>query len=190
MPPVNDFTPNSVWASSAPAGISEELTLPSGQTCLATRLGIEGLLSAGILTEADSLTATVTAHTRKVKGGKGPDHTKLDEQSLLRDPTALKSIIGLADKALPIIVQSPSVMLHYVTDPDGSTRMLTAEERKPGQVYTDMVELGDKMFLFDWAVGGLVAMTNFRQDSGSDVGGVVNQPVNALSAKRPPRNRR
>lgn len=190
MPPTNDFTPNSVWAASSPLGVSEELVLPSGQTCLAVRLGMEGLLAAGILTEADSLTATVQQHTRKVKGGKGPDHTALNEQSLLRDPTALRSIITLADKAMPAIVQSPSVLLHYTMNEDGSTRMLTQDERQPGQVYTDMIGLDDKMFLFDWAVGGLAAMTNFRQESTSDVGSMVSQSGNALPPKRTARSKR
>lgn len=198
MPP-SDFTPNNVWADTAPAGVVEEVTTPSGQTCSAIRMGMEGLLEAGILTEADSLTATVANHTRKVKGAKGrADGVELDEQAVLRDPNALKGIITMADKALPTIVQSPRVILHYKVQKDGSTKALTPLERArikqessdPIVVFTDQIGLDDKLFLFDWAVGGLSKATSFREESDSDVGGVVDQPVVPVPTKRAARRKK
>lgn len=199
MPPTDNFTPNSVWADTTPAGITEELTLPSGQTCAAVRMGMQGLLEAGILTEADSLTATVSAHTRKVKGAKGrPDGVELDEASMLRDPDALKGLITMADKALPHIVQSPRVVLHYKLQKDGSTKSLTPLERarikqesdSPLVVFTDQIGLDDKLFLFDWSVGGVAKATPFREESDSDVGGVVAQSSVPVPTKRAARRKR
>lgn len=199
MPPTNEFTPNSVWADSAPAGVTEELTLPSGQTCAAVRMGMQGLLEAGILTEADSLTATVSNHMRKVKGANGKaDGTELNEAAVLRDPNALRGLITMADKAIPHIVKSPKVVLHYETQKDGSTKTLTPLQRarikqqsdQPLVVFTDQIGLDDKLFLFDWSVGGVAKATSFREESDSDVGSVVPEPSVSVSAKRPARRKR
>lgn len=169
MPPVNN-----VWASQTPTGATEELTLPSGQTCLAKRLGMEGLIEAGVLAEADSLSATVDKHVRKVRGGKGrADGNELNEASLMKDRETMRAIITLADKALPVIVESPSVKLHYTTDGKGNTIMIPLADREPGQVYTDMIGLEDKVFLFEWAVGALANLQTFRDQPPADVAGVA-----------------
>lgn len=179
----SDFVPNSVWGSANPSASEHELTTPSGQTCRARKMTIESMIETGLLADADSITAVVSKHVRKVKGGNGKaDHNRVDEQSMLRDAAAVKSIITLTDKVLPHIVVSPRVVLHYKETTVGKTtvtKALTTEEREeiqaaaPGTVFTDQIDLEDKMFLFDWAAGGLQAMTNFRGGSTPDVGGVV-----------------
>ncbi|MET0418702.1 MAG: hypothetical protein ABW022_22025 [Actinoplanes sp.] len=187
MPPVNN-----VWASNTAEGDAEELTLPSGQTCLAVKLGMEGLISAGILAEADSLTAIVTdKHVRKVRGGKGvADGIEVDNKSLMKDAGAMMSIITLADKALPHIVQSPDVRLHYVTNPDGSTTKIPKEKREPGIIYTDQVGFEDKMFLFEFCMGNLAGeLATFRGESPDALGAMATRTVVPVKAKRPSRNR-
>lgn len=167
MPSTNEsFAPNNVWGSTTPTGAEEELTLPSGQTCRARKVSIEGMLESGLLADADALTAQVTKHVRKVKGGKGKaDHTAVNEQSLLRDPEAIKTLVTVLDRALPNIVVSPPVRLHYAETKVGKTtvtKLIPVEAREPGFVYTDQIGFEDKMHLFDWAAGGLVSMLNFR----------------------------
>jgi hypothetical protein len=190
----SDFTPNNVWGTSAPSGAEEELTTPTGQTCRAKRMTIESMVETGILAETDAITALVSKHIRKVKGAKGrPDGQELNEAAVLADPGALQSIIGLTDKVLPYIVVSPPVSLHYSETKVGQTvvrKKLTEDERQviaretPGTVFTDQIGLEDKMFLFDWACGGIKAMTNFRGGSTPDVGGVVPGKGSKKQAKR------
>lgn len=190
MPP---FTPNNVWSTNPSSGTSEELTLPSGQTCLAHRLGMEGLVEAGILDNVDELTSLVDSkYIQKARGTKA--ESQLDMKGILSNPGGLKAIITLADKALPHIVDSPVVVLHYVTS-GNSTRALTDTERqdilrdKPDAAFTDQIGLEDKMFLFDWAIGNLASMRKFRNDTRSDVAGVADVPGVSRPAKRAARRK-
>lgn len=163
----SDFTPNNVWGTSAATDVEEELVTPSGQTCRAKKMSIERMIEAGILAEADALTATVTKYTRKVKGAnKRPDGEVLDTAKLMTDPEAIKALISVMDKAVPHVVVSPTVRLHYTEQFVGKTKvtkLIPAEDREQGVIYTDQVGFEDKMFLFDWAAGGLGAMLQFRQ---------------------------
>jgi len=162
---------NNVWASNAPSTMGELRTLPSGQTCRARRVQIEDLVSLGILEQADSLTSLVdTKHVRKVRGGKGPDRDEINLESVLKDSKALHTMIGLADKAMPVVVLDPPVALHYRTNDDGSTAMLGEIERRrmreerPGLVFTDQIDLFDKMELLNWAMGSMGGLESFRDE--------------------------
>src|ERR1041385_3679666 len=162
MPSTESFVPNQVWGSTTPTGGEEELTLPSGQTCRAKKMSIEGMIEAGVLADADALTATVNKHVRKVKGAKKkPDGNEINTVALLKDPNAMKAMVGMLDRAIPHIVVSPSVRIHYSDVTVGKTtvtKVVAAEDRAPGFIYTDQIDFVDKMFLFDWAAGGLQAM--------------------------------
>jgi hypothetical protein len=195
--PSENFTPNNVWGSTAPEGSEEELTLPSGQTCRARKVTVTSMIEAGILNNADSLTAMVDQYTRKVKGGKGVvDGTPVVDNKILGDSQALKMMIEMADRSLPAIVISPVVVLHFserVVGKTTVTKKLNDEERAviraatPGVIFTDQIDLEDKMELFEWGVGGLKAFSSFREEPTTDVGDVV--PVNR-SSKSPKRRTR
>jgi hypothetical protein len=198
--PSENFTPNNVWGSNTPEGAEEELVLPSGQNCRARRVTIESMIEAGILSQVDSLTALVDQYTRKVKGGsRVADGTPVLDQKILGDTEALKLMITMADRALPSIVVSPPVALHFQERTVGKTRVtrkLSEEDREklrqetPGLIFTDQIDLEDKMELFEWGVGGLKAFSSFRRDGSSDdVGGVVARKGPASKAKRNPRSR-
>lgn len=186
------FVPNNVWGSSPIQGGTEELVLPSGQTCLARRMTIESVLESGMVDQVDILTATVDSHSRQVKGGnKTADGLVIDE-SILKDTDAIKTIVELADRLMPTIVVSPEIHLHFVETTVGKTKvrkMIPVEDRIPGQAYTDQIGLDDKMFLFDWAMGGLQEFSSFRRGSDEGVGAVESGQRNKGKAKRRPRNR-
>jgi hypothetical protein len=172
MPPTEETpTVNSVWATAIPINTTELITLPSGQTCYARRLGLEGIMTAGLLGDADSLTAFVgTKHIRRVRGAnKKPDGEEVDGRSVMQDPEALKRIVFLVDRATPMIVSDPVVHTHFRYLDDGTTQMIPQEEREPGQIYTDMIQLQDKMFLFNFAIGGTRDLERFRNESASAV---------------------
>ena len=178
MPSDQEFTPNAVWASSAPSGVEEELTLPSGQTCRAKRMSIEAMIQEGLLANSDALTAVVGKHIQTVKGKKGKKSSpapvqEVNPMSLMKDPQAIKDIIGMVDQLLPHMIVSPVVMLHYSQTKVGKTtvtKKLSQSERdeicKENAdkviVFTDQIGFEDKMFLFDWAAGGVGVMLAFR----------------------------
>lgn len=189
----SDFTPNNVWGSTAPEGSEETLILPSGQNCLAKKVSVTSMIEAGILNNADSLTAMVDQYTRKVKGGKVADGTPVVDSKILSDSQALKMMIEMADRAIPAIVISPPVHLHFSERTVGKTtvtKKLNDEERAilraetPGLIFTDQIDLEDKMHLFEWGVGGLKAFSSFREGPTTDVGNVVPLGGPAKPSKR------
>src|SRR5688572_26083592 len=155
MPPTNEETPqpqavNQVWGQSK-LGHRVFLTLPSGQTCWAQVLGLQGVLEAGVMGEADSLTAFVgKQYVRKVRGRKGvADGEEIDPGKLMGDPKALQKILKMVDGLTPFVVVEPKVKCHYrvdpdIKDPENNTVMIPTEERRPGEIYTDMIGLEDK----------------------------------------------
>lgn len=192
---------NNVWASNRPDQ-TEELTTPSGQTCEAKKVGVEGLIEMGILNQMDSLTALVDQYTKDVKkhGPGGPVTTELDEAKLMADPESVKAIISLADRALPVIVVDPPVALHFTERTVGKTTVvkrlseaerntLREERGQPDLIFTDQVDFEDKMWLFDWATGGLQKMATFRRGSSDDVATVDNEPKSPRATKRTPRRK-
>jgi hypothetical protein len=172
MPPTNneELQVNNIWGTAAPLNVTTLLTCPSGQVVKAQRLGMEGIMSSGLLGDADSLTAYVgKRHLHKVRGGKEADNDELNMSTLMRDPEALKRIVFLMDRAMPLIVVEPEVLLHleYLDRPaeDGATtRMIPPEERKDGAIYTDQVGFEDKMFLFQFCTGGSGNLERFRSE--------------------------
>lgn len=166
-----EVNPSNVWASTPATGSEEEITTPSGQTCRAKRMSIEAMIAAGLLAEADAITAMVTKHMKKVRpGGKKPKKTEdpvdaVDVPSLMRDKDAVREMITMLDRLIPHIVVSPVVKLHYTEQTVGKTtvtKMVPIEDREEGVVYTDQIGLEDKMWLFDWSAGGLGTMLAFR----------------------------
>lgn len=178
---------NNVWASTPAASIGEELTLSSGQTCRARRIGMEGLLMAGIIKENDSLTGLIDErYIRKVRGGKGADGVDIDTKSLLKDGTALHDLVTAIDKCLPMIVESPEVHRHL----DSNGMPIPLNQRKAGAVYTDQINVVDKMELFAWSVGSGEELDSFRAAAAGDVAGVADGTRVPKPTKRAPRNRK
>lgn len=147
------------WLSGGIGGM-EDLTVPSGQTCLVRRPGLEGLIKAGVLRNIDSLSAIVgEEHIKKTKKGK-PSQVNVD--SVMKDPKALEDILHTVDKVVCHCVVKPEVFM----TPNDITR------RKQGVVYADMIDIMDKMHIFNFVVGGTRDLESFREGLDGSVGGV------------------
>jgi hypothetical protein len=156
--PGSKYAPDA-WLSGGVGGM-EDLTVPSGQTCLVRRPGMEGLMKAGILANVDSLSHVVNEkHLQRVKGKKTD---QIDVSSLMGDQNALDEVVNVVDKVICHCVVRPTV----VRAPNDVTL------RKPGVVYTDMVDLVDKMFIFNFVVGGTRDLETFRGGLNDALGGV------------------
>jgi len=162
------------WATE----VTIDLEVPSGQLCLVRRPGIAGLVKAGVLDSLDALTGIVqTDHIERVKSGKG-EISKEDIAALAGDKAKLLEALELADKVVEYVVVQPSVFRAIardetgkpVLDEDGKESPLSEADRMPGQVYTDMVDLMDKMFIFQFVVGGVRDLETFRKEFGEVVG--------------------
>lgn len=156
--PTSKYAPNA-WLSGGIGGM-EDLTVPSGQTCLVRRPGMEGLMKAGILHNVDSLSQIVNEkHLMRVEGKKTDE---IDMTSLMKDDKGMDEVMLVVDKVICHCVVKPAVQ----RTPNDVTR------RQPGVVYADMIDLVDKMFIFNFVVGGTRDLERFRGGLDALVGGV------------------
>lgn len=148
------------WLSGGVGGL-EDVVVPSGQLCLVRRPGLEGLMKAGVLNRMDSLSSVVNEkHLKRVKGGKAAE--EVDALSLLGDPKAVADVMDVVDKVVCHVVVKPEVH----RNPNDVTR------RQPGVVYADMIDVMDKMFIFNFVVGGTRDIESFRDEFDESVGGL------------------
>lgn len=172
-----------------------ELKLPSGNTCLVKRPGMEKLLSAGIL--PDTLTPIAMEAIKKSQSGpKQPeDHKKKKSQEdqgldpelmakFLEQEGALEDIFMAFDKVTAMCVIEPKVKLHLVQvmDEDGHPKKTASgrdvwkeipeDERESEEerdfLYTDEVDGKDKEHIFNFVSGGSPELATFP-DAGDDV---------------------
>lgn len=168
MPSSDSRYAPTAWGTS----VFEDLTMPSGQLAQVRRPGIQQLISAGVLDSADTLSTLVDQkHIKRVKG----KPAGIDASSLLKDPKNMLSVLELVDKVVAHMVVKPEVQRpvtpNLESPKDGApkdeasnphTRALRDEERDPEVVYTDQIDMVDRMFIFSYAVGGSTDVERFR----------------------------
>lgn len=154
-----------------------ELELPSGNTCLVIRPGVQGLIKYGILDSLDSLTGLVQT---ELIDPHDPKKMQAAVARMAERPEDLTTAMDLVDKVIAYVVQQPSVLRPIQMtvdgkpslDADGNEVPLRDSERDPEALYVDDVDLEDKMFIFQFVVGGTRDIETFRAESANMLGGV------------------
>lgn len=132
----------------------EELRVPSGQLCLIRRPGMQAMIKAGILNDLDSLTALVS--TELLDDGKPANSVKPEAiRDILKDTKKAESMFHMLDKVLCFAVVKPEIVM----TPNNRTSM------KNGVIYAESVDLEDKMFILNFAMGGTRDVETFRKES-------------------------
>lgn len=159
----------------------EDLEVPSGQLCQVRHLGVDGLMRLGILDSFDSLLSIVQDEhvaraTGKPSAAPTPGEGEVTDEQLrafAKDPQKLLSGLAMVDKVVEAVVVQPTVRRPVAFDTDdlgqpipSSERPLREEERDPDVVYTDMIDMEDRMFLLQFAVGGVRDLEQFREGTG------------------------
>jgi hypothetical protein len=183
---------NNVWGQ---ADRTEFLTLPSGQTCYARKLGVEEVLAAGLSAELDIMTSFVVGEHLVQGHNKSKEQLQKEQQmqvdKALKDPAMISKLIMFIDRLIPEIVTQPSVKCHYIVLADGkSTKMIPSEDREEGFIYTDKIDLDDKMFLFGWTTGTVTDPITFREGSVDTVADLANGQRVQRTGSRNSRRRR
>lgn len=143
-----------------------EVTVPSGQTCLVKRPGMEVFLLEGLM--PDMLLPKVTEAINA-----GQRLKPADVQKIASTQEGVQSMMDMLDRITARIVIEPVVIWHKreVDGPDGTKVMevIPEEERDDEQIYTDDIEIDDKNFLFQFAVGGTADLERFRREQSETV---------------------
>lgn len=179
----------------------QDLQCPSGEICLVRRPGLQALMQAGVLGEIDSLTSIVdTKHVAPQKArkqGKKAADTTSDLAALSKDPDALAAVQRVTCKIMSAVVVRPTVRLHFretgqmdakgkpvYEDIPQEERDLSPSTEHPEDpvLFTDQIDFGDAMFIFQYAVGGTGDLASFRKqfdESLASVESLQNVPMPA-----------
>lgn len=187
--------------------VYQDLTLPSGAICQIRSIQMEDLADLGIIDQLDFLGQLVDTHqVQRVKGSNKPsDRPKkkptkaelaaADEQNtmeLLKDKSKFKTMIELIDKIVCAVVVQPAISSAYretgeERNEQGDVKKLYEKipysDRQSGVIYSDTINLEDKMEIFDVGFSGVKKMSNFRNESGEAVGDVDDQPGQPLQTE-------
>lgn len=144
------------WAEPT-TNVIEDVTMPSGQLAQVMRPGVEGLIDAGILNEVDGLSGIVSAEFLASK-------TVGQDGNIAKDAKEMLKALEVADKVALLCILQPK--LHPKPE-DGVSR-------EPGRAYIDQISSEDKMFVFQYVVGGTRDIETFRAQSAAAVGNVQN----------------
>lgn len=144
------------WGSENGQGALVDLVLPSGQMVLAQRPGAEGLMAAGLLDDLDVLAGILPTNGRKPT-------RKLDPKALASDPKMLAQGMKLVDR----------ITVHVVIKPELTSEPENPRDKELGKIYPSSVGIEDKMFIFNWAVGGTRDLATFRQQFAESVENVA-----------------
>ena len=163
LPPEDPYAPTT-WKKGASTEM--DLTVPSGNKCRVRKIGgMQMFLEKGMV--PNSLMPTVMEH---MNDKREVDMAKVSED-FLEDPAKLAAIIELSDSVVCNVVVAPRVLPVPHMDVDVPERGLKAGDPVPFDMrdetllFVDEVDMEDKMFIFQWAVGGSKDVERFRERS-------------------------
>lgn len=144
-----DATPVNEWRGRK----GTPLELPSGNTALVRNPGIQHFLKTGQI--PNSLRSMIQKAMNS--GDKAPE--KL--QTIFENEEEMAELFDLFDKVILQVVIEPKV-LPVPVDEDGMELHMNDRDLEAG-IYVDEVNLEDKAFIFQYAVGGTKDLERFRE---------------------------
>lgn len=133
------------------------LTVPSGNTALVRAPGMQAFLKEGVI--PNSLMSIVQ---ESMTAGTAPSEAA--QQSMVDDPQKLQDLMKLVDAVTVSCCLDPKV-LPAPLDTEGNALPFDHEDRDENVLYADEVDFNDKMFIFQFAVGGTADLEKFRSQS-------------------------
>jgi hypothetical protein len=161
--------------------------LPSGAMVRVRRPGMEKFLAAGFLPEpmAKQVRQQINNRTGRVQ-----------DMDMLKDPSneEIEAMLRVMDRVSAYCFVEPALHWHErpVKNANGQDDVeeIPLAERDPELLYTDEVDLVDKQFVFQYAVGGTSDLDQFRESTSTLVEaiqpgeGVVDSPEPAPAAEQ------
>lgn len=139
------------------------LTVPSGQTALVKLPGLQVFLEEGII--PNSLLPLVTESLSK---GIAPSQRQLQDNM---DLDKVRDMMSLFDAVTVYCVVEPKV---YPIPP-------ADKERDEELLYVDEIDFDDKMFIFQFAIGGTREVETFRKEHEAYVADVSDDESDVVS---------
>lgn len=158
-------TQASQWKKATSGPALQDLKLPSGNTCQVKAVGMRNLLAKGMI--PNSLMAQIRQQLEKNSEKMSPAQREKAEaeaarrmmEDISKDPAKIVEVLEVTDLVVLEVVVQPEVL----PAPDDEN------DRDPEQLYVDEVDIEDKFFIFNFAVGGTRNTEQFRGELASVV---------------------
>lgn len=199
-------TPASQWQNKVQVE-GTDLPLPSGNVARIRQIAPTAFISSGLIPDPLSQIVRQAINTKK---GLNPKQM----EQISEDPEKLTAALELFDRVLafvavePVITMPPTCVHNLSEDgsepcgtyhnaKDGRHRDTEAKNyhayregpRDPNVLYTDQVDWNDKVFIFQWCLGGTKDLEQFRQQLESGVVALSDRQDVQGKAKRSPRRK-
>lgn len=169
------------------------LTLPSGVRVRAVSPGMSAFITRGLIPNP-----LLEVIQKSLDTGKEVDPEKLmkdDDGEINRERMA--ELMGLVDSVTCEVMKEPKC---YRVPTQADLRVWNQQHpdeqlddpeqlRRADRLYVDEVDDLDKMFLWQWSVGGTEKLAQFREELTADLGAVAAGQSASLPAKRASRSR-
>lgn len=184
-----------------------DLPLPSGNVARVRQLGPTAFLTSGMI--PDPLTSLVR---QAINSKQGLPPSALNK--IADDPKQLTAALEMFDRVLVFAVIMPSIEMPPacafdvnlgVGDPKPCGEYANTDrhqkvghpdyhkyregDREPGTLYADQVKMDDKMFVFNWVLGGTRDLSKFREQLSGTVESLQDSKPVQGKAKRAPRRK-
>lgn len=145
-------TPASTWKKKTVGGTL--ISVPSGNTALVRAPGMQVFLEQGVIPNA--LMPIIKEAMQK---GAAPNESDMGD--MIADPDKLRDLVELANAVTVFCCIDPKVS-HPPTDEAGVVIPMGDPRRDEETLYIDEVDFNDKMYIFNFAVGGPADLDKFR----------------------------
>lgn len=173
-------TPADQWAGAVQVEGSD-VALPSGNVARVRQISPAAFLASGLIPNP---LMSIIRKSIQEKSGMSPAAMK----KITEDNALLVSALELFDRVLAHVMVQPEVKMpppckvcgEYANTNQHDSGMpktyhqYKEGDREAGVPYADVVQMDDKMFIFQWAVGGTRDLETFREEFQSRVGDLSN----------------
>lgn len=139
--------PPQAYAATSWASPYYDFVVPSGQRCQMQKLRPEMLIETDLLDKLTRLPAFAEENIRQAEGR--------PPAPVMPDKEQLKEVLKVVDELLPLVVVQPRVMPND-TKP---------EDRLPGSVLVQDVDVMDRIAILNRATQGVAMLDNFRKEA-------------------------
>lgn len=157
---------------------------PSGAECLVRRPGVQGLIKMGLLDSFDALTGLVKIEHFDRVDGRVPAEVVDAIKEFAANAERVDAALDMIDKLVIGVVVRPKLQpVPYEMEEDGTTRKLDAngkpipvadDDRDQDAAYIDWIDIDDKTFIMQYAIGGSSDLNAFRVERAELMGHVSN----------------
>lgn len=162
------------WKSKSAGTKSFDVELPSGNVAKVKNIQITKLVEMDIF--PDSLEAMIASKTQVA----GKDNVEIKEpdeaevKKAMSNPKDLAKLMTSVERIVALAVVEPPVLLSVerfeAEDGTVTWEEIPEDERDEDALYTDEIDLEDRMFIFQLTVGGTSDLDAFRGKFGTALG--------------------